>query len=426
MTTFRSRLEDHYFMASHEFRRNHYVPEWYQKRFLGSESGERKFFYLDLKPENVMAANGTRYQRKSILRWGPDSCFVETDLYTTKFGGFESTEIEEKFFGSIDVKGKAAVEYFTTFEHPDVEPGAFHDLMLYMSTQKLRTPKGLAHLARRTGSRKNELLFNLQRLRNMFCALWTECVWQLADCRNTHTKLILSDHPVTVYNKGCFPLSAVARTAGDPDIWANGTHTYFPLSEERVLILTNLSWVRHPYGNPMKNRPNPRLFRGAMLNFTDIQTHRELTEQEVLQLNYITKMRAHRYIAARHKEWLYPEASAEPRFWSDFGDSYLLMPDPRSLSYSTEIVIGYKDGRAEALDEYGRRPGQTGYSGDAPNQEDWDSFLAFQGEYARRFGPMRRGRSFEFNALSNAEDSPEYHAYHLRLEATHKKRRKSR
>ncbi|MCY1289210.1 hypothetical protein D9M70_382950 [compost metagenome] len=68
-------------MASHEFRRNHYVPEWYQKRFLGLESSEKKFFYLDLKPETVIAANGARYQRKHILRWGPDSCFVETGAF---------------------------------------------------------------------------------------------------------------------------------------------------------------------------------------------------------------------------------------------------------------------------------------------------------------------------------------------------------
>ena len=36
------------------------------------------------------------------------------------------TEIEEKFFGSIDSKGKEAVEYFSTFEHPSVGQEQFH------------------------------------------------------------------------------------------------------------------------------------------------------------------------------------------------------------------------------------------------------------------------------------------------------------
>ncbi|CAM2178468.1 DUF4238 domain-containing protein [Burkholderia orbicola] len=411
-------------MATHEYRRNHYVPEWYQKRFLVPGKGDKKFFYLDMKPDTVTAPNGHRYKRNDLLRWGADLCFMETDLYTTKFGSFESTEIEEKFFGDIDVRGKSAVEYFAQFEHPDVEPDAFNDLMVYMSTQKLRTPKGLAYLSKKTKSRnKNALLFGLQSLQNMFCALWTECVWQLADCKTTNTKLILSDHPVTVYNKGCFPLSTLANLLGDPEVWYNGTHTYFPLSEERVLILTNLSWVRHPYGNPMRVRPNPNLFRGAMFNFTGIQTHRELSELEVTQINYITKSRARRYIAARQKEWLYPEAKLASRVWSKFGDDYLLMPDPRSVTYSTEIVIGYEDGSGESMDEYGRRPWQKGYSGEAKNRADWETFHAFQGEYARLFGPKRRGRSFEIGRLSNAEDTADFHEYHLKLEAKFNKRR---
>lgn len=410
-------------MAPKEYRHNHYVPEWYQKRFLPKDGGEAKFYYLDLKPETVTAPNGTHYKRKNILRWGADSCFNIENLYTTKFGNFESTEIEERFFGKIDTEGHKAVEYFCNFQHPDVDPESFHNLLLYMSTQKLRTPKGLKYLSLKTASRdKNELLLMLQKLQNVFCALWTECVWQLADCKDTNTKLILSDHPVTVYNKGCFPQSALARKFGDPEIWLNGTHTYFPLSEERVLILTNLSWVRCPYGNSMKVRPNPKLFRGAMFNFTSIQTHRDLTELEVLQINYITKMRAERYIAARQKEWLYPEKKAAPSLWPNLGDSYLLMPDPRSVTYSTTTVVGYENGRADTMDEYGRRPWQKGYSGKGSDKKDWNSFLAFQGEYARRFGPKRRGRSFEFNRISNEEDSVDYHAYHLSLEGRFTKR----
>ncbi|MCP2022244.1 DUF4238 domain-containing protein [Pseudomonas laurylsulfatiphila] len=350
---------------------------------------------------------------------------MQKDLYTTKFGDFESTEIEEKFFGDIDVRGKKAVEYFSDFVHPSVDHDAFLDLMLYLSTQKLRTPKGLKYLslAAKSGD-KNALLFAIQRLKNMFCAIWAECIWQLADCKKTKTKLILSDHPVTVYNMGCYPQSSLAREMGDPEVWSNGTHTYFPLSEDRVLILTNLSWLRNPYGNPMKERPNPVLFRQAIFNFMDIQTHRDLSELEVQQINYITKTRAQRYIAARCKEWLYPELSLGSSNWPDFGSSYLFMPDPRSASYSTEMMFGFEDGSSLALDEYGRKPSQLGYSGSKnSSRPDWESFHAFQGEYARLFGPVRRGRSFNYSRLSIAEDSDDFHAYHLKQEQKYQKRR---
>ncbi len=145
-------------------------------------------------------------------------------------------------------------------------------LLRYMSVQKLRTPKGLTNLASRTRSAdKNELVMMIQNLQQLYCAIWTECVWSIADASNAETKFILSDHPVTVYNEGCFPTSIFCEGHNDPDIRMTGTHTIFPLSLDKILILTNLSWVRDPYGNPRKPRPNPNMFRGAMMKFTDIQ-----------------------------------------------------------------------------------------------------------------------------------------------------------
>jgi hypothetical protein len=46
--------------------RNHYVPEWYQRRFL--PRGVDRFFYLDLKPDIVKIGPGRSYTRKSLLR----------------------------------------------------------------------------------------------------------------------------------------------------------------------------------------------------------------------------------------------------------------------------------------------------------------------------------------------------------------------
>jgi len=181
--------------------------------------------------------------------------------------------------------------------------------------------------------------------------------------------------------------------------------------------------VRNPYGNPLKPRPNPNLFRPAMFNFMQIQTGRKLSDIEVNEINFVVKMRSYRYIAAAKKDWLYPEKMIPTQYWNKLGNGYLFMPDPRSVSFSSEIVIGYKDKRADWFDAYGRKPWQSGYDDKKQHEEEWETFHAFQGEYARVFGPKRRGLSYEFGRLDNEEDSPDYHAYHLKLEHKYKKNR---
>lgn len=407
-----------------DYRRNHYVPQWYQYRFFPTSSGERKFFYLDLKPEVIKISKGRSYKRNALLRWGPPKCFQIRDLYTTKFGNWESTEIEQKFFGKIDGSGHEAVEYFTNFQHPSVNPDALHNILPYMTVQKLRTPKGLKYLAEFSRlSDKNQVLFKLQELQQIFCALWTECVWCICDASQSDTKFILSDHPVTVYNKGCFPLSNWCRDEHDPEIWFHGTHTIFPLCLEKVLILTNLSHVRNPYSDPVKHRPNSTLFRPSIFNFMQIQTGRELTDLEVTEINYIIKSRASKFIAAAKEEWLYPERTLRTQNWDKLGSGYLLMPDPRSVSFSSEIIIGYDNGRSDGFDAYGRKPWQPGYDDKALHDSEWLSFHAFKGEFARVFGPKRRGLCYEFGTIEKTEDSPDFHAYHLSLEHKYPKKR---
>jgi Protein of unknown function (DUF4238) len=261
---------------------------------------------------------------------------------------------------------------------------------------------------------KNTLLREIQRLQNYHCAIWTECVWSLVDANNTQTKFILSDHPVTLYNREIFPDSEESRKFTDPDFRLNGTHTLFPISPTRVLILTHLSWARNPYSHGKRPRPNPQPFRNAMFNFTQIQTGRELEEVEVNQINYIIKRRALRYIAAAKEEWLYPEKAIPSDHWRKLDDRYLLIPDPRCLHMGGEVIIGYDDKRSEAYDAYGRRPWQKDYSKD--RNRDSRALSAFQGEFARLFGPKRRGTSWDLGRRKT-EDSPEFHQYHLDNEA---------
>ena len=70
------------------YKENHYVPVWYQERFLPTE-GERKFRYLDLTPEQFRDPNGILRTKTALRRWGAVSCFKETDLYTVKYGLYE-------------------------------------------------------------------------------------------------------------------------------------------------------------------------------------------------------------------------------------------------------------------------------------------------------------------------------------------------
>lgn len=130
-----------------------------------------------------------------------------------------------------------------------------------MSIQKLRTPKGLHMLSALTKqTEKNRVLLQLQRLQQLYCAIWTECVWSIADASQSDVKFLVSDHPVTVYNQGCFPASQWCADYKDPDTWLSGTHTLFPIALDKLLILTNLSWVRYPYGNPTRERPHQTHF----------------------------------------------------------------------------------------------------------------------------------------------------------------------
>jgi hypothetical protein len=400
-----------------DFRNNHYVPKWYQERFLPVDGRERKFYYLDLNPAKCTNA-GHSYSRAALRMLGPKKCFRERDLYTTSSAGIDSIDIERLFFGRFDSSGPAAVEYFASFAHPSVNYTAFQNMLTYMSLQKLRTPKGLAYFAAATRvTQKNSVLRAIQELRNIFGATWTECVWSIADASNSIVKFIVSDHPVTVYNHKCFPGATVCRGFLDPDVRLTGTHTLFPLDLNKVLILTNLSWARNPYTSPLTMRPNPRLLRNAVFNFTQIHTGRALSELEVCEINYIIKQRAYRYIAAAEKDWLFPERALATQQWDKLGDGYLLLPDPRSITFSSEMILSYSDGHTDAFDEYGRRPGEKDYG--SKDDHEWNAHLAFQGEFARVFGKRRRGCSYDWGR-EVLEDTDDFHAYHLQLEAKYK------
>jgi len=396
-----------------EYRDHHYVPIWYQKRFLSEKNRGNRYFYLDLHPE-VVSNHGHVYTRRSLLKWGPSNCFSQNDLYTTKFHGWESTEIESRFFGKIDDFAPSAINFIEQFQYKGFSDKDFYNLFLYLTTQKIRTPKGLSQFQKLVDLKdRNDVLIEMQRLQNLFSAIWSECVWCIADASNSDTKFIVSDHPVTVYNKGCPPNMRFCKGDKDPHIWLNGTHTILPLSLNKILIFTNLSWLRNPYSNPLERRPHPVLLRDAApFNWTNIQTQRMLSEEEVIEINYVIKSRAKRYIAAANKEWLYPEDTLGEKRWENLGNGYLFMPEPRIVQYSTETGIGYSKGYSEAFDPYGRKKGHREYGKEKEDDIEWASFQLHQCEFARVFGPNHRAKNMTMLELSK-DDGPEYHQHLL-------------
>ena len=45
--------------------------------------------------------------------------------------------------------------------------------------------------------------------------------------------------------------------------------------------------------------------------------------------------------------------------WNKLGDQFFLMPDPRRVRFTTQVLVGYADGSATGQDEYGRAPQDT-------------------------------------------------------------------
>jgi len=330
-----------------DFRHNHYVPRWYQDRFLPAQCKQRELHYVHKEPRTVHDGRGRRIPLPEVERRTLRNCFAERDLYTLAFRDVSSTDLERLFFGQIDRNGRKAVNFWTSYDRTQYAGEVLEPLLIYLSTQRLRTPKGLDWLARQIGSHDPmATLAAVVRFRQVFGAIWSECIWQVADAGASPTKFIVSDHPVTLYNRDVSPSHQQSQGSGDPDVRLNGTHTIFPLSMERVLILTHRSWATNPYGPPTKLRPNPQLERDAIFNQMEVQVGRQLDEDEVRRINFIIKSRAYRFVAAAETEWLYPERHLSRKVkWSRLGDRYLLFPDPRELHHGGEIIIGFAGGR---------------------------------------------------------------------------------
>lgn len=374
---------------------HHYVPRWYQRRFL--KTGQFKFYYLDLRPEAVVS-NGKKYQRRDLLCWSPDRCFYKDDLYTLRLGNWTTDDFERRFFGVIDTNGRHAVELFGDFsglskcfsKNPEGKSihEAFQWLPQYMDAQRFRTPRGLDFLRSVVSAKDlSETLLAMRHLYRFHATMWSEGVWEIVRARQSPTKFIVTDEPVTFFNRRAFPSELTyPRDVGLEQV---GTRTLFPLGLDACLVMTHLQLVRNPWTNPTASRVNVRAYQETMFKMTDTQFGRELDEDEVLRVNYILKRRATRYIAAAEEEWLYPERHASTTNWAKLDDDWFLLPHLYKVPFHGEIMVGWKDGTSWAMDEYGRNPGDPMFRDPKLHDEEWIRHLLAQ----REWGKKRAGKS---------------------------------
>lgn len=371
-------------MSAQQSRVHHYVPQWYQKRFLKSE--QNRFYYLDLHPETVSDDGVCRHRRCDLLRWGPTRCFCADELYTVKLGAWLSDEIERRFFGPIDSQGKKSVSTIAEFEGLSRSSAEGLDyLPAYMDAQRMRTPRGLERFQKLVDIRdRNQTLFVMQQLFQLNTTMWTEGIWEIARARQSPTKFIVTDEPVTFFNAKVFPDSKVGKYPGDVGLDKIGTRTIFPLGIDSCLLITHTQFVRNPWSNLSASRLNARAYQDAMMNLLDIQFGRELTEDEVLRINLILKRRATRYIAAAEEEWLYPEKRVSVQHWSKLDDDWFLFPHLWKVTFASGIVVGFKGGGSWAADDYGFRPGDPRYDDKERRQQEWNLREKAQKTWARK------------------------------------------
>ena len=334
-------------------RKHHYVPVWYQKRFL--PEGQNSYYYLNLQPFKELL-DGRQVKLREIYEWGPGNCFQRKDLYTTKVFGSRNDEIEEYLFGKIDNDGSKAIHALLVQDYKMLSE-FFEKVFEYMDAQKLRTPKGLDWIRSNYFQLSRlELMLEMQFLRMMHCTMWVEGVMEIVSAEDSDIKFIISDHPITIYNPACPPDAKICRYPDDPPTAWKASQTIFPLDINHCFILTNLEYAHDPDEvDPVTSRTNPRYFAGTITRWDAVIRDRRLKPEEVCAINYIVKTRARKYIAGGQRDWLYPEKSLPQNDWKFLRKVPLPQKDG-IWKFGGEIYVGGKNGKlAWYQDEFGRR-----------------------------------------------------------------------
>lgn len=314
--------------------------------------GKHKLHVRNLRPSDKALPNGQRVPEPEIEELGPKLAFYALDLYTTRFGKVLNDDVETFLFGPIDKTGADAVRAWIS-GNPNQIHRRFQDFFNYMDAQKLRTPKGLDWILKRYhGLPQMELMVQMQALRQMHCTMWSECVREIVSAAKSSVKFLVSDHPVTAFHPKLDPTADECRYPDDPGVQLVSTQTIFVLDANHCLILTNLEYAEDPEAaDHMARRTNAR-FRGESMARTNAMLRgRELTEAEVLAINFVLLSRAKQFVAAGRSEWLYPEQHCRLS-WDEIAG--ILLPRDSLWGFGGDVYIGYADGSTAYRDKFGR------------------------------------------------------------------------
>lgn len=303
-----------------------------------------------------------------------------------RFGRQTTDILETKLFGIVDRKGTSAAAFFSDYH--DYLAGtndAYKDLVFYMGAQRFRTPRGLDLIEKQYGlADHTRALMIMNGIFQAYGTMWMEGVWEIVHARQAKVKFIISDDPVTFFNRRVIPGGPPYPFGADlPQV---GTRTIFPLSMESCLIISHLQLARNAWINPAADRENARTFDATVANLTQIQFGRELDDSEVLRINLILKKSATKFIASGEEDFLYPERHINIH-WTKLDDDWFLFPNLCKMKFSAGTFIGYQDGSVFGMDEYGRRPPHPQYENEDLRQFEFKRFEESRKEWAkRRFG----------------------------------------
>src|SRR5450631_1638502 len=332
-------------------RNNHYVPQWYQEGFF--EPGRSSLAYVDMTPDRQVLADGRVITQRGAWDDTPTSlAFRQKDLYSTFFGTSVNDEIERRLFGDVDTRGSQAIRAFIGTDMREWHDH-FQDFFEFLDIQKIRTPKGLDWLkAQYPALTQNELMFEMQGIRMLHCAIWVGGVREIVSAEGSDVKFITSDHPVTIYNHAVPPADGACAYPLDPGIALRGSQTLYPMDRDHCLILTNLEYAKDPSIGPLQKKTFARNYRQSITKIDSFIRERKLTAQAVAEINFIVKKRARRYIGGGRKEWLYPERIVT-QSWSELQKT-LMPPELGLLEFGGEIFVKYESGDVHYQDEFGR------------------------------------------------------------------------
>lgn len=306
-----------------------------------------------MTPDQKVLPDGRVITQNGAWNDTPTSrAFFQRDLYSTFFGTSVNDEIERRLFGDVDTRGSQAVRAFIGTDMREWHEH-FQGFFEFLDIQKIRTPKGLDWLkAQYPALTQNELMFEMQGIRMLHCAIWVGGVREIVSAEDSDVKFITSDHPVTIYNHAIPPTDEACAYPLDPGIALRGSQTIYPMDRDHCLILTNLEYAKNPDTGPLEKRTFPRNFRQSLTKIHAFIRSRKLSAQEVAQINLIIKKRARRFIGAGRKEWLYPEKTVTQP-WTDLRKT-LLPPKRGLLDFGGEIFVKYESGDVHYQDEFGR------------------------------------------------------------------------